>query len=394
LGSSNVITDSSGNQVQYCEYTPYGTLARNEGTDVARHKFTGKELDSTTGLYFYGARYYDPQLGRFISADTIVQAPYDPQSLNRYAYCRNNPLKYVDPTGHLWWWVIPAIIGAIIGGVSAGIQSDWNLKASLVGMGIGAFSGVVGFGAAGATSQILGRVGSAMFGGMVGGATAGLLNSAYYGGDILRGTLMGAGLGALGGLAFGTLSQIDVTDLASAFTKVSLYAAAGGGLSELGGGEFWQGAVLAGTVTMSEVVYKSVLSTNENGRKNSNPSMETAKGNAKPKLNADGTFKTVLHNDGSPEVGIGYGPNTKTGLFHENSPLMQWIAKYVPGAQGAARLHDPVTYFYGRTPIGFTNGLIFNIPAMPVAYAINALGSAAATVYSPILGQFAIYGKD
>ena len=46
------------------------------------------------------ARYYDPLIGRFISADTIVQAPSDPQTLNRYAYTRNNPLRYTDPTGH------------------------------------------------------------------------------------------------------------------------------------------------------------------------------------------------------------------------------------------------------------------------------------------------------
>ena len=101
LGSSNVITDSTGTQAQYCEYTPYGTLTTNVIASEAKqspikHYFTGKELDST-GLYFYGARYYDPEIGRFISADTIVQAPYDPQSLNRYSYCRNNPINYVDP---------------------------------------------------------------------------------------------------------------------------------------------------------------------------------------------------------------------------------------------------------------------------------------------------------
>jgi len=79
LGSSSIITDASGAQVQYLEYTPYGSLVRNEGTDVVKHKFTGKELDET-GLYFYGARYYDPEIGRFISADTIVQAPYNPQA--------------------------------------------------------------------------------------------------------------------------------------------------------------------------------------------------------------------------------------------------------------------------------------------------------------------------
>jgi RHS repeat-associated protein len=398
LGSSNVITDSSGAQVEYCEYTPYGSFSRHTTQDPGRtrHYFTGKELDNT-GLYFYGARYYDPGLGRFITADTIVQAPYDPQSLNRYSYCRNNPLKYVDPTGHFWWF-IPLIIGAIIGAVSAGVQSDWNIKAMLVGAAIGGVSGVVGFGAAGVTSQILGRVGSAMFGGMVGGATAGLLNSAYYGGDILRGTLMGAGIGALGGLAFGVLSQIDVTGLVSGFTKVSLYAAAGGGLSKLGGGEFWQGAALAGAVAMSEIVYKGVLSTDKNGRKNSNPSMKTATGDAKPKLNEDETI--VIHNDGSTEVGTGFGPRAKSGLFglgrliQEDAAWTQWIAKNVPGINGTALFHDILTHFYSSTPIGFTNGLIFNVPSMPPAFAITALGSAAAAEFSPILGQFVVYGND
>ena len=52
------------------------------------------------GLYFYNARYYDPALGRFASADTIVPQPENPQNLNRYSYCGSNPLKYVDSSGH------------------------------------------------------------------------------------------------------------------------------------------------------------------------------------------------------------------------------------------------------------------------------------------------------
>ncbi len=71
----------------------------SSGTDVA-YKYTGKERDDSTGLYFYEARYYDAMLGRFISADTIVPDLNNPQALNRYTYTLNNPLRFTDPTGH------------------------------------------------------------------------------------------------------------------------------------------------------------------------------------------------------------------------------------------------------------------------------------------------------
>ena len=51
-------------------------------------------------MYSFGARFYDPQIGRFISADSIVLQPGDPQNLNRYSYANNRPLNLVDPTGH------------------------------------------------------------------------------------------------------------------------------------------------------------------------------------------------------------------------------------------------------------------------------------------------------
>ncbi len=103
LGSSSVITDSTGAKVQAVTYYPYGGTRTNQsfGTPTVDvpYKYTGKELDNT-GLYYYEARYYDPTLARFISADTIVPDPSNPQALNRYAYVLNNPLRYTDPTGH------------------------------------------------------------------------------------------------------------------------------------------------------------------------------------------------------------------------------------------------------------------------------------------------------
>jgi len=81
-------------------YYPYGTDRPGSGNPATDYRFTGQRQEGTIGLYDYGARFYDPLLGRFLSADTVVPEPGNPQALNRYAYVLNNPLKYTDPTGH------------------------------------------------------------------------------------------------------------------------------------------------------------------------------------------------------------------------------------------------------------------------------------------------------
>jgi RHS repeat-associated protein len=65
-----------------------------------RFSFTGHYFDRETGLYYAGARYYDPTLGRFTTADTLLGRIEDPPSLHRFAYARSSPTRYVDPTGH------------------------------------------------------------------------------------------------------------------------------------------------------------------------------------------------------------------------------------------------------------------------------------------------------
>jgi len=102
LGSTNLITDSSGTVVRTNNYTPYGNSYANSSTgtkDNAR-KYTGQILDDTSGLYYYNARYYDPMLCQFITPDNTLNLMYNPQGLNRYVYCLNNPIKRFDPTGH------------------------------------------------------------------------------------------------------------------------------------------------------------------------------------------------------------------------------------------------------------------------------------------------------
>lgn len=100
LQSSNIITDASGSSVEAIYYFPYGATRLNSGSVNVKHKYTGQEEDPETGLYYYGARYYDPALARFICPDSVVPDYTDPQSLNRYSYTKNNPLRYIDPTGN------------------------------------------------------------------------------------------------------------------------------------------------------------------------------------------------------------------------------------------------------------------------------------------------------
>ncbi|MBN1622407.1 MAG: VCBS repeat-containing protein [Endomicrobiales bacterium] len=107
LGSVRSISNGS-DIVKNTDYLPFGAVCYESGSPDNEHKFTGQRLDDNTGLYYYGARYYDPALGIFLTPDTIIQSPYDPQSLNRYAYCRNNPIIYTDPSGHIWIGLIYA----------------------------------------------------------------------------------------------------------------------------------------------------------------------------------------------------------------------------------------------------------------------------------------------
>ncbi|MEZ4526477.1 MAG: RHS repeat-associated core domain-containing protein [Desulfobacterales bacterium] len=75
-----------------------GTIKERGRKD--RYSFTGKEKDNATDFYYFEARYYNPGYRHFTQADVIVPKYYDPQSLNRYAYVSNNPMKYIDPTGN------------------------------------------------------------------------------------------------------------------------------------------------------------------------------------------------------------------------------------------------------------------------------------------------------
>ncbi|HEY7343322.1 MAG TPA: RHS repeat-associated core domain-containing protein, partial [Ktedonobacterales bacterium] len=94
LGSVSEALNQTGTATGGVLYGPYGGVRYSTGTLPTAKGFTGQYSDASTGLDYYGARYYDPQLGQFTSADTVADG------LNRYGYVKGNPETATDPTGH------------------------------------------------------------------------------------------------------------------------------------------------------------------------------------------------------------------------------------------------------------------------------------------------------
>ena len=102
LGSSSYITNLDGEVVQHIEYVPFGEVFIEERNSIwnTPYLFNAKEFDEETGLYYYGARYYDPHLSLWMSTDALKEKV---PNVSSYAYTENNPITYVDPDGNFRW---------------------------------------------------------------------------------------------------------------------------------------------------------------------------------------------------------------------------------------------------------------------------------------------------
>jgi len=118
LKSTDIVANATGGIVRESDYVPYGGEVVISGTDPNHYKFTGKERDPESGLDDFEARHYSSAFGRFMQVDEFTGGPRDlfgpadppgplpyadifnPQSLNKYSYTYNNPLRYIDPDGH------------------------------------------------------------------------------------------------------------------------------------------------------------------------------------------------------------------------------------------------------------------------------------------------------
>jgi RHS repeat-associated protein len=191
LGNTRLMDGSDENHTDMRrDYYPYGEAYTTAGNDQTSYQFSQKELDNGIGFYYFGARHYDPSIGRWLTPDPAGQG------FSPYVYCGNRPLVMVDPDGQIAWFV-PILIGAGLNTIfnSQHIHNGWD------------FLGYAGIGAIGGAMSMFGNPGAwygmqnILIGGAQGALTGGL-NSALGAHD-WNAFGSGAKTGAIWGASFG-----------------------------------------------------------------------------------------------------------------------------------------------------------------------------------------------
>jgi len=294
LGSVDTITNHLGVVEQRMAYKPFGdrlALDKNgNNIDKALLKtprgFTGHEHLDEFNLIHMNGRVYDPTIGRFLSADPHIQAPYDTQSYNRYTYVKNNPLKYTDPSGFFFKkifkkikkWIKPIVAiaaGILTGGLALAYMGYTSIAAAISAGAWGAVIGSAAIGGFVSGAIMTGSVGGALKGALWAGISAGVAYGIGHGGEILK-TLRNAGNGAgryimhgisraaiakaqggrwSSGFLSGLLSSAsgsfrDVITKGNYYANVAFSSIVGGTVSEISGGKFANGAVSGAFIYM------------------------------------------------------------------------------------------------------------------------------------------------
>ena len=220
IGSVMTYTDENGNIAEELSYDAWGRRRNSntwtyydfsdDGISVYDRGFTGHEHIDRFDMINMDGRMYDPVVGRFMSPDLYVQAPDFTQSLNRYAYCINNPLSLTAPSGYNW---IESTFSAIVG-IAVGIETG------------GLASGVYG----------------AIVGGALGGASASLMSSIFNGANLWQ-TAKSTFTGAFWGAASGTMN-FEIGNIENVFSRIAAHTAAEGAMEGIRGGHMEHGLLM------------------------------------------------------------------------------------------------------------------------------------------------------
>ena len=284
LGSIVAVTNVSGAVLERMAYDAWGRRQRDTGRvdpdlDPANGNrgFTGHEHLDELALIHMNGRVYDPFLGRFLSADPIIEAEHLLQSYNRYSYVLNNPLRYTDPSGHCIDFCITAGLAAVMAVAGTALMVEGNTYWRMVGAIMTAYAiGPGGLAEAGLAQAgvVVTKVGASA----IAGAYVGLVSS---GGDLsaaIQGAVFAAAFTTVGGSGLGDGAKVAAhaligclqgaasggkcgpSAMAAAFGKFAtnnipagfdplgavVTAIAGGTASVIGGGKFASGALQAG----------------------------------------------------------------------------------------------------------------------------------------------------
>ncbi len=380
LGSASVITDASGNQQQAIQYFPFGAYRQNTTNPnfpTVNYAFTDQEIDDDTGLYNYKARLYDPVLGRFLSADSMIPDPGNLQSYNRYSYCQNNPLIYTDPSGHgPFSWASDAWhdISGAVSGIGHEISKIWHgVERSTIGRMV--LTIAIGVGLAWCGGEIIAGIEAAsydtVFAGMAveniayapaftvstatsasvyagAGAVAGAAGAGISGNNVA----MGALTGGLSGGAFGGLDAYYGGDWN--LTRVGAYAATGAAVSAISGRGFEIGAMVAGGAAFLAYGYNQIVGYDADWGPG---------GPAQEKGALTWPYKGVNN------IGTQGGPVDSNGWLNEGG-IISRAANYIPGVNAVAGMHDT---FQVATQYGFGAAMrdALNVPLMLPAAALS-----------------------
>ncbi len=212
LGSTSITADIYGTNSIRQLYKAWGEVRYSSGSLPTKYQFTGQYSETYINLLWYGSRWFDPELGRWIQPDSIVpEYVQGIQAWNRFAYANNNPLAYTDPSGHVAWFVTGAIgaaIGGIIGGALYYAKNRTSFDRGEFGVAAGA---------------------GAIAGGLIGSGVGLLAAPATSAALAMAATaITGAGTGAAGSAVGYTVTNQDTFDTTSFMETTAIGGAVGG----------------------------------------------------------------------------------------------------------------------------------------------------------------------
>ena len=304
LGSIEAISDEAGAVTEYLSYDPHGKrrladwqpgTPTGAGAETPRG-FTGHEMLDGVGLIHMNGRVYDPTLGRFISADPVIQYPLTTQGFNRYTYVNNNPLSFTDPSGFGFFSKIKKffqkypVLAVVVGVATAWAAGGFtlagllSLKGAIIAGATAGFltGGVKGafFGAAAAAAFAIGSIdfGLGGFNFLAAAPAHAAAQGAIAGasGADFRGAALSAGFASLAGPLVNNIKAGSATAGLVARTIVS--AVIGGTASVIGGGKFQNGAATAAFVRLFNDEHGLLRRDTDKGRPLTDSEVKLAKG--------------------------------------------------------------------------------------------------------------------